>query len=170
MNAGGTPTLSTRDHPDCMNRLQPGINHDHHPGRNFDGSCSKMESIISNLLTRFEKGSLCRRELVQGFAMPAAAGRLPPPRKMSISVATIWQARARWRIGKLLSRGHDDGSGARGLPCLMTGAAGPLGISLLRLNICRLTLKPCLPAGLRCRFVHVRRTFGRFAEVPSTCS
>jgi len=33
-----------------------------------------MESIISNLLTRFEKGSLCRRELVQGFAMPAAGG------------------------------------------------------------------------------------------------
>jgi hypothetical protein len=27
-----------------------------------------MESIISNLLTRFEKGSLSRRDLVQGLA------------------------------------------------------------------------------------------------------
>ena len=33
-----------------------------------------MESIISNLLTRFEKGSLSRRELVQGLAMLAAGG------------------------------------------------------------------------------------------------
>ena len=33
-----------------------------------------MESIISNLLTRFEKGSLSRRELVQGLAMLAASG------------------------------------------------------------------------------------------------
>ena len=30
-----------------------------------------MESIISNLLTRFEKGSLNRRELVSGLAMLA---------------------------------------------------------------------------------------------------
>ena len=33
-----------------------------------------MESIISNLLTRFEKGSLSRRELVQGLAMLAVSG------------------------------------------------------------------------------------------------
>src|SRR5437016_6529716 len=33
-----------------------------------------MESIISNLVTRFEKGSLSRRELVQGLAMLAASG------------------------------------------------------------------------------------------------
>jgi glyoxylase I family protein len=33
-----------------------------------------MESIISNLLTRFEKGSLSRRDLVQGLAMLAAGG------------------------------------------------------------------------------------------------
>ena len=33
-----------------------------------------MESIISNLLTRFEKGSLSRRELVRGLAMLAASG------------------------------------------------------------------------------------------------
>jgi catechol 2,3-dioxygenase-like lactoylglutathione lyase family enzyme len=31
-----------------------------------------MESIISNLLTRFEKGSLTRRELARGLAMLAA--------------------------------------------------------------------------------------------------
>ena len=33
-----------------------------------------MESIISNLLARFEKGSLSRRELVQGLAMLAVSG------------------------------------------------------------------------------------------------
>ena len=32
-----------------------------------------MESVISNLLSRFEKGSLSRRELVQGLAMLAAS-------------------------------------------------------------------------------------------------
>ena len=33
-----------------------------------------MESIISDLVTRFEKGSLSRRELVRGLAMLAASG------------------------------------------------------------------------------------------------
>jgi catechol 2,3-dioxygenase-like lactoylglutathione lyase family enzyme len=33
-----------------------------------------METIISSLLSRFEKGSLSRRELVQGLAMLAASG------------------------------------------------------------------------------------------------
>src|SRR5215468_9262720 len=33
-----------------------------------------MESIISDLLTRFEKGALSRRQLVQGLAMLAASG------------------------------------------------------------------------------------------------
>ena len=33
-----------------------------------------MESIISDLVTRFEKGSLSRRELVQGLAVLAASG------------------------------------------------------------------------------------------------
>jgi len=33
-----------------------------------------MESIISNLVSRFEKGSLSRRELVQGLTMLAASG------------------------------------------------------------------------------------------------
>ena len=33
-----------------------------------------MEAIISNLLSRFEKGALSRRELVQGLAMLTAAG------------------------------------------------------------------------------------------------
>jgi len=33
-----------------------------------------MESIISNLLSRFEKGSLSRRELVHGLALLAASG------------------------------------------------------------------------------------------------
>jgi glyoxylase I family protein len=33
-----------------------------------------MESIISDLVTRFEKGSLSRRELVRGLALLAASG------------------------------------------------------------------------------------------------
>ena len=33
-----------------------------------------MESVISSLLAQFEKGSLSRRELVQGLAMLAAGG------------------------------------------------------------------------------------------------
>jgi glyoxylase I family protein len=33
-----------------------------------------MESIISDLVTRFEKGSLSRRELVQGLTILAASG------------------------------------------------------------------------------------------------
>jgi hypothetical protein len=33
-----------------------------------------MEAIISNLLTRFEKGALSRRGLIQGLAMLTAAG------------------------------------------------------------------------------------------------
>jgi catechol 2,3-dioxygenase-like lactoylglutathione lyase family enzyme len=33
-----------------------------------------MEAMISNLVSRFEKGSLTRRELVQGLATLAAAG------------------------------------------------------------------------------------------------
>jgi catechol 2,3-dioxygenase-like lactoylglutathione lyase family enzyme len=33
-----------------------------------------MEAIVSNLLSRFERGALSRRELVQGLAMLAAAG------------------------------------------------------------------------------------------------
>ncbi len=33
-----------------------------------------MEAIISNLVSRFEKGALSRRELVQGLAILAAAG------------------------------------------------------------------------------------------------
>src|SRR5450755_613027 len=33
-----------------------------------------MDSIISNLVARFEKGSLSRRELVQGLAILAASG------------------------------------------------------------------------------------------------
>jgi catechol 2,3-dioxygenase-like lactoylglutathione lyase family enzyme len=33
-----------------------------------------MESIISDLVTRFEKGALSRRELVKGLAMLAASG------------------------------------------------------------------------------------------------
>ena len=33
-----------------------------------------MEAIISNLVNRFEKGALSRRELIQGLAMLTAAG------------------------------------------------------------------------------------------------
>ena len=37
-----------------------------------------MESIISNLLSRFENGSLRRRDLVQGLALLAASGTAAP--------------------------------------------------------------------------------------------
>jgi catechol 2,3-dioxygenase-like lactoylglutathione lyase family enzyme len=40
----------------------------------FERKEADMESIISNLLARFEKGSLSRRELVSGLAMLAASG------------------------------------------------------------------------------------------------
>jgi catechol 2,3-dioxygenase-like lactoylglutathione lyase family enzyme len=40
----------------------------------FGGKEVAMESIISDLVTRFEKGSLNRRELVRGLAMLAASG------------------------------------------------------------------------------------------------
>src|SRR5438874_1370172 len=40
----------------------------------FRGKEIAMESIISNLLSRFEKGSLSRRQLVQGLALLAASG------------------------------------------------------------------------------------------------
>jgi catechol 2,3-dioxygenase-like lactoylglutathione lyase family enzyme len=44
------------------------------PSPSFARKDVDMESIISNLLTRFEKGSLSRRELVQGLVMLAASG------------------------------------------------------------------------------------------------
>ena len=37
-----------------------------------------MESIISDLVTRFEKGALSRRELVKGLAMLAASAMSAP--------------------------------------------------------------------------------------------
>jgi catechol 2,3-dioxygenase-like lactoylglutathione lyase family enzyme len=40
----------------------------------FERKEAAMESIISNLVTQFEKGSLSRRELVSGLAMLAATG------------------------------------------------------------------------------------------------
>src|SRR5438132_5907610 len=44
------------------------------PSPSFERKEIDMESIISNLLTRFEKGSLSRRELVRGLAILAASG------------------------------------------------------------------------------------------------
>ena len=37
-----------------------------------------MEAVISNLLTSFEKGTLTRRELMQGLALVAAVSRTTP--------------------------------------------------------------------------------------------
>jgi catechol 2,3-dioxygenase-like lactoylglutathione lyase family enzyme len=52
-----------------------------------------MEAIISNLLSRFEKGALSRRELVQGLAMLAAsstaAGAQAAPEDIDFKTATI---------------------------------------------------------------------------------
>jgi catechol 2,3-dioxygenase-like lactoylglutathione lyase family enzyme len=43
------------------------------PDPSLKGKEADMEAIISNLVTRFEQGSLSRRELVQGLAMLAAS-------------------------------------------------------------------------------------------------
>ena len=49
-----------------------------------------MESIISNLVTRFEKGSLSRRELVQGLTMLAASGTAASAQQdLNFKTATI---------------------------------------------------------------------------------
>src|SRR5579862_9817888 len=42
------------------------------PSSSFQRREAAMESIISDLLTRFEKGSLTRRDLARGLAMLAA--------------------------------------------------------------------------------------------------
>ena len=49
-----------------------------------------MESIISNLVSRFEKGSLSRRDLVQGLAMLAASGTAASAQQdLNFKTATI---------------------------------------------------------------------------------
>ena len=49
-----------------------------------------MESIISNLVTRFEKGSLSRRDLVQGLTMLAASGTVASAQEdLNFKTATI---------------------------------------------------------------------------------
>ena len=49
-----------------------------------------MESIISNLVSRFEKGSLSRRDLVQGLTMLAASGTAASAQQdLNFKTATI---------------------------------------------------------------------------------
>ena len=49
-----------------------------------------MEAIISNLVSRFEKGSLSRRELVRGLAMLAAGGTAASAQEgLNFGAATI---------------------------------------------------------------------------------
>ena len=49
-----------------------------------------MESIISNLVARFEKGSLNRRDLVQGLTMLAASGTAASAQEdLNFKTATI---------------------------------------------------------------------------------
>jgi len=48
-----------------------------------------MEHIISSLLGRYEKGSLTRRELIQGLAMLAAAGGTVSAADTGFAAATI---------------------------------------------------------------------------------
>ena len=49
-----------------------------------------MESIISNLVARFEQGSLSRRDLVRGLAMLAASGTAAAAQEdISFKAATI---------------------------------------------------------------------------------
>jgi catechol 2,3-dioxygenase-like lactoylglutathione lyase family enzyme len=48
-----------------------------------------MYSIISDLVSRFEKGSLSRRELVQGLAMLAASGTAATAQEDTFKAANI---------------------------------------------------------------------------------
>ena len=49
-----------------------------------------MEAIVSNLVARFEKGLLSRRELVQGLAMLAAGGTVAQAQEgLNFKAATI---------------------------------------------------------------------------------
>jgi len=47
-----------------------------------------MESLISDLVSRFEKGSLSRRELVQGLALLAASGTAAAAQQQEIDFKT----------------------------------------------------------------------------------
>jgi catechol 2,3-dioxygenase-like lactoylglutathione lyase family enzyme len=47
-----------------------------------------MESLISDLVSRFEKGALSRRELVQGLAMLAASGTAASAQQQEIDFKT----------------------------------------------------------------------------------
>ena len=47
-----------------------------------------MESIVSDLVSRFEKGSLSRRDLVQGLAMLAASGTAAAAAQQEIDFKT----------------------------------------------------------------------------------
>src|SRR5262245_48818648 len=48
-----------------------------------------MESIISNLVARFEQGSLSRRDLVRGLALLAASGTAAAAQDLNFKAATI---------------------------------------------------------------------------------
>ena len=48
-----------------------------------------MEAIISNLVSRFEKGLLSRRKLVRGLAVLAASGTASAQEGLNFSAATI---------------------------------------------------------------------------------
>ena len=48
-----------------------------------------MESIISNLVAHFEKGTLSRRELVQGLAFLAASGTAAAPQSAAAAQADL---------------------------------------------------------------------------------
>jgi len=48
-----------------------------------------METIISDLLTRFEKGSLSRRDLVQGLSLLAAGGTAANAQTAGLKAAKI---------------------------------------------------------------------------------
>ena len=53
-----------------------------------------MEAIISDLLSRFEKGALTRRGLIQGLTMVAAAGGAAQAQAPSAGLkACLWSLR-----------------------------------------------------------------------------
>jgi catechol-2,3-dioxygenase len=48
-----------------------------------------METVIASLISRFEKGSLSRRDLIQGLAMLTAAGGAPAAQGQSAAIKGI---------------------------------------------------------------------------------
>lgn len=105
-----------------------------------------METVISNLVTRYERGSLSRRELIRGLAVLAAAGTATT----GASAATAFQANSVNHISlqaKDLDRSVKFYQDVFGLPFFNEDKK----IKTVRLKIgssCRLAIRNVEPAGV----------------------